>query len=272
MLTCEESLAFLLARTNRQHTIEAEQRAATTLTEELGGLPLALEQAGAYIANKEARFNDYLQAYRKRKLELLDSHPPETGDYDKTVATAWSLNFEAVTHESQAAGDVLSIVPFLSPEPIPEEVLIKGASEFGEHVQAYLSDYSTNPLRVDELLEPLLKYSLIQRNAEARTFQMHRLISVSYIYGLEADMRVAHAAKAVCVIAQALPIPEIEFYPTYDPFVPHALDCAKYVLNLKFDFFKAIELVQAIARFIKWEGYYSIAEDLYIFLLNHARD
>lgn len=66
--------------------------------EELGGLPLALDQAGAYIEETQCCLSDYLSLYRPRRAEMLkergylvDGGPKR--DYPETVATIWSISF-----------------------------------------------------------------------------------------------------------------------------------------------------------------------------------
>jgi len=74
----EEACAFLFTRTERDPAVlsEGERNAAKTLAQELGYLPLALEQAAAYLVEKAAGFASYLASYRKRRLQLLESSKP----------------------------------------------------------------------------------------------------------------------------------------------------------------------------------------------------
>ena len=60
----EEALAFLLQRTDRDDKDYTETEAAKALAKELGFLPLALEQAAAYILALRAPFQDYLHAMK----------------------------------------------------------------------------------------------------------------------------------------------------------------------------------------------------------------
>ena len=78
---------------------DAEHEAASTLVSELAGLPLALEQAGAYILANQTRFQDYLTSYRKQNIALLNKRYPKTGSYTKNVATTWVLNFQEVERQ-----------------------------------------------------------------------------------------------------------------------------------------------------------------------------
>ncbi len=94
-----EALAFLWRRSGRgelsvqpSNNENAEIEAAKQLAAELGYLPLALEQAAAYIVAKKARFQDYLSSYQKRKLARLKTAKPKLGNYPDSVATTWTLN------------------------------------------------------------------------------------------------------------------------------------------------------------------------------------
>ena len=90
----DEAVAFLLARTGRRDPQRPERAAASALAAELGYLPLALEQAAAYIAETDAAFGDYLEAFRKRRLTLLERSSALVAR--DTVAVTWAANFEAV--------------------------------------------------------------------------------------------------------------------------------------------------------------------------------
>ena len=96
VLPPNEALQFLLKRTSNQRCGSTEKISARNLTKELGYLPLALEQAGAFIRVNRARFQDYLTSYRELHLELLKDSQPLIGDYQKTVLTTWAINFEKV--------------------------------------------------------------------------------------------------------------------------------------------------------------------------------
>src|SRR5262249_51784607 len=119
-LSPDEAMQFLFTRTGRQPDTASEQ-AALDLTGELGCLPLALEQAGAYILAKKARFQDYLTSYRKQRLALLQQGKPVAGHYPESVATTWAINFSEVEQASPAAADLLTVSAFFSPDHIPFE-------------------------------------------------------------------------------------------------------------------------------------------------------
>src|SRR5205823_5575064 len=103
----DEAVAFLLARAGRQDKAQ-ERTAAGDLAKELGYLPLALEQAGAYIAVQEIGFSEYLDLYRRLRLALLERAKPEWGDAERTVQGTWQVSLDAVRAASPAAADLLT--------------------------------------------------------------------------------------------------------------------------------------------------------------------
>lgn len=96
-----------------------DRQAARALAEELGGLPLAIEQAGAYIEATGTPLAEYLALFRSRRSELLGTAAdPET----PTVAATWKLTFEDLRQRAPAAADLLTIVAFLAPDEIPRQL------------------------------------------------------------------------------------------------------------------------------------------------------
>jgi hypothetical protein len=66
VLDTEAAAGFLVTRTGTR-----DEQAAMELAGELGGLPLALEQAGAYIQASGIGLAGYLASFRKRRREML---------------------------------------------------------------------------------------------------------------------------------------------------------------------------------------------------------
>lgn len=179
-----ESVQFLLKRTGRKDVERAEYDAIEQLAKEFDYLPLAMEQAGAYIFQRKSSFQDYLSSYHTRGLKLLEQFPPVTGrdtkiDINKkTVATTWSLNFEQVEKASPAAADLLYASAFLSHDNIPFEIISNGAMELGPALSSSLKDIKTDPLIIEDILDPLTNFSLIHRNPGKSMYNIHRMVQV----------------------------------------------------------------------------------------------
>src|SRR5262249_44092002 len=144
----------------RENAGAEERDAAEKLAAELDGLPLALEQAAAYLHETKATFQRYLESYRSRGIELLETGRPALGGYPESVVSTWAANFEAVHQESPAAIDVLRFSAFLAPDDIPFELLARGGSKVGPPLQQALAEAAKDPLLVHDLLRPLSRFSL----------------------------------------------------------------------------------------------------------------
>ena len=215
-----EAVDFLLTRTGHEQTGSDEKEAAAELAEELGYLALALEQAGAYIAEMDVLFAEYLASYRQRGLELLDRGRSPVEE-DRTVTATWSLNFEKVEAESTASAALLRACAFLGPQDIPEEILTEAASELGPTLEKALSH--GDPLAVAEMLRPLRRFSLIDRDASTRTWSVHRLVQKVVRQSLDDQSRRRWAARIVNALGKIFP-DEIEFsvWPLCERLLAHA--------------------------------------------------
>jgi hypothetical protein len=74
MLNRPASIRFLLERTEQR-----DETAACTLAAELGDLPLALEQAAAYLVETGLSLAEYLEFLRTRRAELWTEQQPPIG-------------------------------------------------------------------------------------------------------------------------------------------------------------------------------------------------
>ena len=119
VLDRDAAAGFVLARASAPGT---DERAAGELAGELGGLPLALEQAAAYMRASGRSVGGYLELFRARRAELLGRG--EAAGYDKQVATTWSLALAAVGPDGPAAG-LLRLAACCAAEDIPLDLLLR---------------------------------------------------------------------------------------------------------------------------------------------------
>jgi tetratricopeptide (TPR) repeat protein len=160
-----EAVDFIFRRTNQD-----DQASAEALATETGRLPLALEQAGAYIKESGIKLSDYLARFRKNRAEILKRGKPT--NYLDTVATTWDLSFQAVKAKSQAGADLLVLCSFLAPDDIPRSMIAAGAEHFPEP----LSFAAADELELDSVMTELRRYSLITGVGD--NFSMHQLVQV----------------------------------------------------------------------------------------------
>jgi len=130
-LTDEEGIQFLRMRTGRAAENDSEIR---ELVQELGGLPLALDQAAAYIRCLHQPVKEYVKKYKKQKLLLLKKQKARnlvenTSPERLAIHTTWLLNFDHISQISKEMelGEipirVMNVSAFLGLDVIPYNVI-----------------------------------------------------------------------------------------------------------------------------------------------------
>jgi hypothetical protein len=143
-------------------------QAARQIAEELGRLPLALEQASAYITRSQLPPDDYLQLLRTRAQQLYGRG--RVASREDTVATLWTLSFDRVGQEEPAALQLLAICAHLAPVPIPLDLF----TAHPDLLSAPLATKVTDPLEFTEVLATIVDYSLAKRELDGLV--LHRLV------------------------------------------------------------------------------------------------
>jgi tetratricopeptide (TPR) repeat protein len=260
----DEASQFVLKRTGRLSAGPAELAAAQELARELGYLPLALEQAGAFIAKHKSSFRDYLASYRSKGIELLKRLGPVTGEYRESVATTWQLNFEQVEQASAAAADLLRASAFFSPDKIPLDLVRRGAPELGTALALALVDVDDDPTILDEILEPLTQYSLIRRDIDDESYAIHRLVQMVLKHQMDEVARRQWAERCVRALNRTFPNSrEITAWPSCERLLPHALVCAEFVRKVGLTSPEASLLCNQAGVYLHERGRYQEAEPLH---------
>lgn len=146
-------------------TQPSSAKAARELSRLMDGLPLALEQAGAYIEATGRGVRGYLDLYRQYRAEIQRREHSPVPTYRDPVAFAWSLAREMVQQENHAALELLHACAFLAPHTIPYSLLTSAASLFGPTLESA----ATHPLVFDRAIAVLLKHSLIKNEVDKET-------------------------------------------------------------------------------------------------------
>ena len=153
----DESLALLSKQTGFSPTPEA-----TILAEELGHLPLALTQAGAYMAETATSYPRYLTVFREERTALMETQSlPE--DYPYSVTTTWKISVDKLRESSPDSLRLLFCALFLAPDNIPKFLL------------------GTEGIELNNLLRLLLAYSLLTPGSKDETLSIHRLTQMTLL-------------------------------------------------------------------------------------------
>jgi tetratricopeptide (TPR) repeat protein len=182
-------------------TDESNRSAALQIAEELGYLPLALDQAGAYLEETQCCLQQYLDLYRTRRTDLLRQRGGVVQDHPDSIATTWSLSFAAIEHRSALAADLLRLCAVLHPDGIPEELILKGAARLGP----VLSVLEMDPLQFNQALAVIQKYSLLRRSSSERTLSIHRLVQAVLQDAMDPQERALWTDRAIAGLNVVFP-------------------------------------------------------------------
>jgi tetratricopeptide (TPR) repeat protein len=260
----EEGALFLLRRAailDPDAPLEAasttDRAIASEISQTMDGLPLALDQAGAYIEDTQCGLTDYLHLFQIRQEELLQRRGKLTTDHLDSVATTWSLAFEKVQQANPAAADLLRLCTFLDPDIIQEEIITKGASELGSVLQPVAVD----PIKLNDAIGTLLSYSLIRRNPD-HTLSIHRLVQVVFKHSLNKSVQRRWAERAVRAVNQAFPDAEYENWLRCQEYIPQVLTCNALIDQWDMAFPEAAHLLNVAGYYLGVSAQYELAEPL----------
>jgi len=270
----EDAARFLFTRTGHklEEASQPERNTVTNLARELGYFPLALEQAAAYINAQGQRFDTYLAAFRRKEQPFLNAALPETGDYRdedkqeyKTVRTTWHLNFQVVEAKHKASAELLRFSAFIAPDDIPQELVVLGAEALGPPLAAVFANLPQEEIEdaYDKLLVPLLRYSLIEKNVEARTFSVHRMVQSVQRDRLQ-KQQAKWAKRTVDAVCGAFPNAEFTNWEQCARLLPHALACLPFARNAQMETQEMGLLCNRAGYYLNERGLYADAEPLYV--------
>lgn len=170
-MDAESGLELLLKSANlgRETLAPQELAEAAKLVDDLGSLPIALDQAGAYIQKRGldfAVYRDRLQRYFKNVAQAASESTSEQL-YDRPAFYwTWDISYRDLQERYPAAAELLILCAFLHNINIREDMLRRG-NIFDEMV-------------LNDAVDTLASYSLITRSmgitgSGEKSFSMHAL-------------------------------------------------------------------------------------------------
>ena len=222
VLRREESVALLCRRTGTQ-----DAAGAATLAEFLGDLPLALEEAAAYIDETKVGLSDYLRLARERTVELFGLERPVADQ--QRVATAWSMSLDHVRAQAPAAAALLDLCAFLAPDDIPRELPCRDP----DRLPSPLAQAARDPLAYNEALRALGRYSLATVTPTALGVHLLVQVVVRARLGPEGERRWGEVA--VGLLHESFPDRswDVAAWPACQRLLPHVLAAAEHTERLR---------------------------------------
>ena len=159
LLTQPEATDLLRQVIDRDGLEESDE--ISTVCEELGYLPLAIKQAGAYIAETGITAREYRRLLETYPAQMYRS-AAESSDADRTIARLWHVTLDRLAGDPLAA-EVLRILAWYAAEDIPR-TLLDGLAE---------------PPSLARVTGRLAAYSMITLDPGSGTIAVHRLLQAT---------------------------------------------------------------------------------------------
>jgi tetratricopeptide (TPR) repeat protein len=215
----------------------------------------------AFVAARQLPFTLVLQAYRQEGSRLLLRASPVTGAYSRTLPAAWRMSLAAIESESKAALELLRISAFLAPDSIPTE-LLSDNGQLGPLLTPPLQAMQDSPLVLHDLLEPLIRYSLIRMQPEAQAYSLHRLMQEVVRDSMSDLQRQEYAERTVRVVAGAH-----RGVLTHDcarnvRLLSHQQACAEHIARYGLHIPEAVSLLNQASFYLLQHGRYAEAQAL----------
>jgi tetratricopeptide (TPR) repeat protein len=208
-----DAVAFLHRRAG------LDRQDAYALAKALGDLPLALEQAAAYVQQTTTPPGEYLELLASRARELFALGRPATSE--QTIATVWTVSVRQLREHTPAAEDLLVLLAFLAADDIPRALPAQHPDQLPERLAATVHD----PLAYQQAIAALRRYSLLKTSPDGQTLAVHRLIQAVTRHELDPEQERSWASVALGLVQAAFPdrLGDPTAWPEYTELLPHAL-------------------------------------------------
>jgi tetratricopeptide (TPR) repeat protein len=172
---------------------------AHVLADDLGHLPLALEQAVAMHEQTGIPLGEYQKALHDNPSQILAEGNP--ANYPESVASTLSLAFNSVRQISHGAAYLLRLCAFLSSQPIALPLLTRGRAAQPDDQNIDLGD----DLKVRRAVRDLGRFALVQLDVANDLLRVHNLVSALIRAATPEDEQAGMERHAHAVLAGANP-------------------------------------------------------------------
>jgi tetratricopeptide (TPR) repeat protein len=259
---------YLIARTGQ----EAERAAAEALSDALGGLPLAHEQAAAYCETLDIALGEYARRFATTPAKYLDDARHAAGEYHDglTVAKTFALAIDEAAKLHPAAEPLIVHAALLAPEQIPLFLFKEAAEKFGEPLASGLADEG-----LDEAVAALRTFALVEREpmADERdpaittdAIRLHRLVREVAASRCDSAQRDVARRALLAVLAAIYPQDGSRnpaSWPRCAVLTPHLIaSCEAETANAT-ETVQRAELLELAGGYFRGRAAYSAAEPLF---------
>ncbi len=247
-----EAIAFLARRLGRDDPIPEFDRLAAAL----GDLPLALEQAAAYLEETATPTGEYLSLLNTNAKELFALGRPASTE--QTIATTWTVSLRRLRQQTPAAEDLLVLCAFLDPENIPRSLPTQHPDVLPERLAVTVRA----PLPYQQAIGALRRYSLIKTSQDGHALSVHRLVQAVVRNRLDPAAAASRAGVAVRLLAEAFPeegFSDPGVWAQCARLLPHGLAAADHGQHYQVESVATSNLLNQAGRYLQGRGWFSEA-------------
>ena len=200
----------------------SERDCALEIARLMGGLPLALDQAAAYLEETACSLPHYLRTYQAQRAVLLSLRGAESTDHPLPVSATFALALARVERTNPAAAELLRFCTFLHPNAIPKDLIMAAVPLLGSTLQLLAAD----PLILDTAIGVLRRFSLLNCHPKTELLSVHRLVQAVLQDSMDEETRRCWAERTVQALNRTFPDAQgPEVWPLCQRYLPHVLAC-----------------------------------------------
>ncbi|TDD39242.1 tetratricopeptide repeat protein [Actinomadura sp. KC06] len=174
----EEEAAEHLVRRVQDISEESARKIGTAL----GYLPLAIEQAAAWLASTFMPAGEYLEALENETASTLER---SAESFPQSVAMTWSVTFRQLREASPAAARLLELLAFFSSEPISLDLVY---SDVTAGILAAYDETVRDTLVIGKHVREISRFALAKVDQGNKSIRVHPLVQAVIRHGLDPEL------------------------------------------------------------------------------------
>jgi tetratricopeptide (TPR) repeat protein len=260
-LSLGEAQRFILERTaSDRNQSRDDPGQALQLARVFDGLPLALEQAAAYIAQHQMSLHEYLEESEREREKVLSWYDNSVMQYPASVTVIWQKTFEQL---GPTAATILRLTAYLASNPIPVVMFEEGAKIVKEAVGLLCEEIGAQlgDQAVSEAIAELASYSMVTR--AGANFSVHRIVQDVLRSRIPEERRRDWVELSLRIVNKLAPLQgdDVRTWPVWDILQAHAVQVVAYADAIKITDPTSC-LMNKLATLMLGKGLYLEAEPL----------
>jgi tetratricopeptide (TPR) repeat protein len=265
LMEAEQGMYLLLRRSNVLSLEDKLDQAplhvqmgARDIVNVLERFPFAIAQAAAYIEATGCDFAKYLKIYEKQCRTLAERGKYIPTQHAEPAMATCMLFFQSLGQDYPVATELLCLCAFLATDTIPEDLITRGAPMLSSTLSPVVFDTPA----LEQAIEILCRFSLVQRYGDDKLLSMHPLLQAIIKHEMSRKTQREWAERTLATIDAAFP-DEKTAWQAYQPYIHQVQACALLIDAYHINSFVASKLLNNAALALKEHKQYEQAGPLF---------